>query len=456
MSPFSDSLITLAIVLLVARFIKRGSKTLQKFFIPSALLAGVGGLLLGPHVFSILPNEVYSQWSTFPKYLINIVFAGLFLGKTIPSRREVWKMSGPMIAFGNTLAWGQYVLGIGLTMIILTPIFGTNPIAGALIEIGFEGGHGTAAGLSTSFEELGWSQGTDIALGLATISLVTAIISGVIIINWHNRKHGFIIDAKAWKRHERVLIRSGYNLVRFGEKINTNPIKVVLNLLAFALAIAIGVGMLELIQFIENATLSQWTDIRFTSYMPLFPFAMLGGLIVQLILRKTHHQRLIQQRTVQVISTIALDILIVSAIATISISVLKDNLATISLLAVTGVLWALGCLLLLAPRMFPRDPFEQGVTNYGQSMGMTATGLLMNRLADPSNKTHSREGFAYKQLAFEPFMGGGLVTATSAIVIFEFGSMFALIVSSVVLAFWLVVGLLLGQAKRKSHRRRHN
>ena len=93
--------------------------------------------------------------------------------------------------------------------------------------------------------------------------------------------------------------------------------------------------------------------------------------------------------------------------------------------------------------MFTHHWFENGITNTGQSMGMTATGLLLNRLVDPDNHAKARESFAYKQLIFEPFMGGGLITATSAIVIYEFGSLIALIIATIVMLFWLILGLLL-------------
>ena len=165
MHPVFQSIVVLVLVLALSRFIKRGSGVLQKFFIPSALVAGIIGLILGPQVLGTIPKEVTDYWAAWPEYLITIVFAGLFLGRVIPGRKEVWRASGPMIAFGNTLAWGQYVLGILATLFFLTPVFGTNPLAGALVEISFEGGHVTAARLAPTFEEHGWSEGTDIALG---------------------------------------------------------------------------------------------------------------------------------------------------------------------------------------------------------------------------------------------------------------------------------------------------
>lgn len=450
MPPLLDSIVVLIILLALSRYLKRGSKQLQRFFIPSALIAGFAGLLLGPQILGTIPASVTEYWSTFPKLLINIVFAGLFLGKAIPSVKKLWDISGPMISFGNTLAWGQYVIGIALATIVLVPFFGASPLSGALIEIGFEGGHGTAAGLAPSFEQLGWSEGTDLALALATISLVAAVISGVVLVNWRNRKHGYLIDEQAWKEQRRMLIRSGYNLVRFGQKLNTNPFAIMANVLAIIIAIGLGYGIyIGLVQF-EALILDSFTDLRFMKYVPLFPFAMIGGLLLQLFLRKIKRVHLIQRHTIQVICTIALDVLIASAVATISLQAIGQNLAVVIILSLAGFLWILGGFIFLAPRMFPDYWFENGITNTGQSMGMTATGLLMNRLADPTNKTHAREGFAYKQLAFEPFMGGGLVTATSVIVIAEFGSSFAFVTALIFMLFWLCLGLYL--KKRRATR----
>src|SRR5690606_38063431 len=125
----------------------------QKYFIPSSLIAGFIGLILGPQLLETIPTSITNEWATFPKYLINVVFAGLFLGKIIPDRKKVWRMSGPMIAIGNTVAWGQYALGCLLTMFILIPFFNASPLTAALIEVSFEGGHGTAAGLAPTFEQ---------------------------------------------------------------------------------------------------------------------------------------------------------------------------------------------------------------------------------------------------------------------------------------------------------------
>ncbi len=449
MSPLIDSLVVLALVLIIARFIKRGSTVLQKYFIPSSLVAGVGGLILGPQVLGTINADITEYWAQFPKFLISVVFAGLFLGRFIPSGKEIWKRAGPMIAFGNIMAWGQYVLGIILVVTFLTPVFGVNPLAATLLEISFSGGHGTAAGLAPTFEQLGWTEGTDIALGLATLSIITAVVSGILFINLHHHRHGKNADEEHWQQQRKHMIRSGYNLIRFTEKVNANPKAIIINLLAFSAAIGIGWLLLQSLIAAENWALGDITNKRFFTYVPLFPLAMIGGLIVQLVLKKLRKQHLIQRRTAEIMGAMALDLLIASAIATVSLNVIGDNLPVFITLGLAGVIFIMCSFFFLAPKIFATNWFERGITDYGQAMGMTATGLLLNRMADPANKIKIRESFAYKQLVFEPFMGGGLITAMAVIFIHEFGLAPVFIVSAGVMLFWLLVGLELGSQRHR-------
>lgn len=440
-----ESIFILIIVIVIARHIKRGSNFLKRYFIPSALVGGLSALALGPQLAGLIPIEVTSEWVKFPGFLINIVFAGLFLGHTLPRPKEIIDKSIPMLAFGNTLAWGQYIIGILLTLLVLGPFFGAPAMTGALIEIGFEGGHGTAAGLAPTFTALGWSDGTGITLGLATISILAAIISCLIIINTYNSKNGKKLNEETLETQQKKMIRSGYNIINFANKLDTNPKEIIITCAFFAASIFIGWFIQQGFIGIENTVLKSFTDLRFFKYIPLFPLAMMGGIIVQLILKFIHKTHLLRRNTIQTLSAMSLDVLIVTAIATMSLSAIKDNFAIFIILAVSGVAWILGAFFLFAPKFFKKNWFENGITNVGQSMGMTATGLLINRLVDPTNKTGAREAFAYKQLGFEPFMGGGLVTASMVILLSEFGLIPMLVVCTLCFLFWLIVGLKFGK-----------
>src|SRR5699024_1923612 len=99
--------------------------------------------------------------------------------------------------------------------------------------------------------------------------------------------------------------------------------------------------------------------------------------------------------------------------------------------------------------------FERGIGDFGQSMGVTATGLILMRIVDPEGRSPAFEAFGYKQLVFEPFFGGGLVTAMAVPLVFFFGPWPLLIGMAVVLLVSAVGGLLIfGPSARREHAER--
>ena len=85
-------------------------------------------------------------------------------------------------------------------------------------------------------------------------------------------------------------------------------------------------------------------------------------------------------------------------------------------------------------------------------MGVTATGLALLRVADPDEKSPALEAFGYKQLAFEPFFGGGLVTALCIPVMFAVGNVYVILVPmAIIFVIALVSGIVYknGVAKGK-------
>lgn len=448
-----QALIVLAMVWVVARVIKRRVRLFQRFFIPSSIIGGVLLLLIGPQVVGVVPAEMTSFLAILPALLINVVFASLFLGKPIPSPKTIWRSSGSMIAFGSTIAWGMYVLAIVLVLFLLGPLFGVPSVFGTLLELSFSGGHGTAAGFAPMFADFGWSSATDVALGLATFSIIAAIILGLLIINVYNRRSGRILDEASMKVQQNRMIRNGYSLVRVTKMFETNPRDGAFVLALIGAAIGIGWCIQQGIVWAENALLGDTTDMRVFTYLPLFTLAMFGGLIVTLLLKWGKFERLVNAGVVQNFSSIALDLLIITAIGTISLTAIADNVIPFITLAVMGTVWIVFSLFVLAPRIFRKHWFEFGMTDFGQAMGTTATGLLMNRLVDPLNKSGAREAFAYKQLAYEVFMGGGIATALMAALILENGVWTALVIAVVLTLFWLIVGLILGRKTSKRQRK---
>jgi glutamate:Na+ symporter, ESS family len=452
------SLLLAGVLLVVAKLLRLRWRLAQKLFIPSSIIGGGIALLLGPDIAGALAAragivglaeggvfgaEVFEIWTELPGLLISVVFATLFLGSRIPRPRDAAALAGPQLSLGMTMASGQYVLGLLLALLVLTPVFGIDPMAGALIEVGFEGGHGTAAGLADTFEELGFEEGADLALGLATIGVVSGVIIGIGLINWAVRTGRTELleeDAQASLAEQQGLFEREDR--RPGSIMTVRPSSVEPLAIHFglvAVAVLLGQGLLSGLQALEQAL---WVDtIELFEYVPLFPLAMLGGVLVQLVVDRVDTQGIVDRGSMMRLQGLALDLLIVTALATLSLEVIADNLGPFLLLALTGVAWNLAAFVLFAQRMIPEFWFERGIGDLGQSMGVTATGLILMRVADPDNRTPAYESFGYKQLGFEPFFGGGLVTAASVPLIAQLGPIPFLAIMAVVLALSLAAGL---------------
>lgn len=456
-----------------AKSLHRHVGIFRRLFIPSSVIAGLAALLVGPQVLGalavrfgaeerftggLMPESVLDGWAVLPGVLINVVFAALFLGKRIPPIREIVRVAGPQVALGQSMAWGQYVIGILLALAVLQPVFGMDPMAGALIEIGFEGGHGTAAALESTFEEFGFSEGSDLALGLATIGLVAGVFSGLAIINWGlhtGRIERELVEAEGVPQGEEAEKlcefdeREGSRDGDEHEDVATDPFSVHLGLIA----LAIGAGWLlrQGLIAIESATWAADGGLELFRHIPLFPLAMIGGLALQVTLDRLgdagpHVDRALVNR----ISGAALDLVIVTALGTLSLAVLGDNILPLLLMAGAGLVWSVSALLLLAPRIVPDHPYERGLADFGQSTGMTVTGLLLVRMVDPGGKTKAMEGFGYKQLLFEPFVGGGLFTAISVPLIAQLGPWAVLGITGALLVGSITVGVVFFGPKDRS------
>ncbi len=447
----------LALFLLLGKWIRMHSKWMQNLFLPASVIGGFIALILGPEVFGrimrnftgedsfwatgVFTPEITEVWAALPGLMINIVFATLFIGTVLPSLQRVWDVGGPQLAFGWTLGWGQYVVGLLLAMLILVPFYDMPPMVGALIEIGFEGGHGTAAGMQGTFEEVGFPEAYDITIGLATVGILTGVIIGIALINWGVRKNHtrVITNVKGMTKSEKAGIveveerTSNGDMTVRSESIETFS----LHFAIVGLAILVGYIILEGIKWLEAVIFGS----DFMTYIPLFPLAMIGGLIVQVFISKFDTLQLIDRRVITSIQGFSLDMLILSAIATVSLTVIGENLVPFFLLAGTGILWNVFGFFFFGRRMLPDYWFERAIGDFGQSTGVTATGLMLIRVADPKMKSPAVEGFGYKQLVFEPFLGGGLVTALSVPLIFMWGPWPFLIFSAIMLAIGIIAGL---------------
>lgn len=425
---------------------------LQRLYLPSSVIGGLVGLALVSGFRDRIPAEWIACAQKMPGFLINVIFATLFLGVETPRLGRIVRIAFPQLCFGQLLAWGQYVLGLGLAGFLLAPLFGVPPAFGNLLEIGFQGGHGTVGGMAESFRAFGWEEGIDLGLTVATVGMIVGVVVGMALVNWAHRR-GYVREVRAFDErpvNERRGIHPPDARPAAGRQTVLSDS---IDSLAWHVAIvglAIGLGYLILLGLRHaEAALFPGATTRLFKGFPLFPLCMIGGVLLQGAVRRAGGSLLVDHGQMQRISGAALDFLVLSAVATIKLSAVVANWLPLLAIILAGTLLSLLLVVFLAPRLFREAWFERAIAEFGQSTGVTATGLLLLRTVDPENKTVAAASFGYKQLLHEPFMGGGLWTAFALTLVYAVGWRPVWILSVAMTLVWSVAAFAVIRHGRK-------
>ena len=440
-----NSFIILCLLLGVGHLVRMKFKLMQRLYLPSSVIAGIIGLIIlqTAHYSGInIPASFTAGWSKIPSLLINVVFACLFLGMKLPKMTTLWKRAGTQLCYGQIVAWGQYVVGIGLVLFFLGKFFHLPDMFGGILPVGFEGGHGTAAGMGPVFVERGWAAGKDFALASATMGIMGAIIVGMILINWAVRR-GYVAKVSKpspFPEDDAIaVIPVGHRppagkLTVSSDAIETFTLHIIFVGLAIFIGIVIKFGLVQfesIIPFLSKNNL--------LSSFPLFPLCMMGGLLIQWLEDRYDKYNLIDYGITMRIQNSALDFLVVAAIATIKLDIIMSGIVPLLILVAAGILWNVFCVLFLAKRVFKEAWFERAIAEMGQSMGVTATGLLLLRVVDPDYETPAADAFACKQILHEPFMGGGLWTSMAIPLLAVYGGLPVFFIAVSAIVVWLIV-----------------
>ena len=156
--------------------------------------------------------------------------------------------------------------------------------------------------------------------------------------------------------------------------------------------------------------------------LPLFPFAMIGGLIINQIAQRTSLKDMFDRKIFQRIQGMALEVLVIGAMASIKVPVVIAYWAPLLITSIAVVLMMLVWFFWLSPRIFSDNWFEHGIIRFGAFSGVAAVGYMLLRTADPKMETDAGSVYALDGPFMSPFIGGGLVTTAYPYLINRFGS----------------------------------
>ncbi|ABV50326.1 Na+/glutamate symporter [Prochlorococcus marinus str. MIT 9215] len=414
---FSNSLLISFLGLLIIFFLLifgrkfKLAVQLERFGLPIAVISGIIGISIGPFgAIHFLPKETINVWSNFPTPLLSLVFATLMMGRPIPNINGLVKPIFNQFLLALSLGFGQFFVGGLVVKYFLPPTINANPLMACLIEVGFEGGHGAASIIGESFNKLGFQNGLDLGLAMATMGLLSSSILGSIFI-FLGRTFGLsdkeeILEQKDTLKEKKIGIFADLRIF-------------IINLGFSGLAISFGVLLLNFLRYISSSLGDFSKEIIFS--LPVFPFILIGSLLIRYILEKTKNTEFISnilQREIGILST---DLLIFTAMASLDIAVVFDNLILILVFTIFGLFWNLICIAYFAYFIFDDYWFEKSLIEFGNSTGVVASGLLLLRLADPKNISKTLPIFTSKQLFAQLILSGGLFTVLAPLMISKIG-----------------------------------
>jgi glutamate:Na+ symporter, ESS family len=208
----------------------------------------------------------------------------------------------------------------------------------------------------------------------------------------------------------------------------------------------------QAVQQSDSPVLQKLRWVSLVGSFPLFIYTLFGGLIIAQLLASAGRARWLDGQASGRISSVAMDLLVVAAITTLNLEAVVALLLPVAILFVGGAVWAAVCLFALSPRILPRSHwFELGLINYGMSTGVTATGFVLLRLVDPQLRTDAAKHYALAAPLSAPFVGGGLITIALPLLVLQRVPIgLSAVVSVVVVALLIVLGIRLGRESAPS------
>ncbi len=467
-------IVVVAALLALAVVIRLNSHWLGAARVPASLIAGALGWCLfqaiptvdrvlspanfGDQLLAKSMQPVTEHLRAWPTILIAVVFSGMLLAKST-SRRTFNPKNLRRVASQAIMVWiivvGQTAVGLWATWLLIQPAYSLPNSTAMLIETGFAGGHGTAAAMGAVLKSpsVGLDDGLDLGLLMATAGLAFGLISGVVwiqvaifyrwvVLGGDTRK----ASASLASGNEAVLAldvsasagpRLGVARID-GETIDPLLLQLIWIVMAFGcgcllqqLFIALA-GLWDASQFnalsdsvtsvgADSEQLGQsMTAVAVIGSFPLFIYTLFGGVIVRLILEMIGAKQRIDADTIHRIIATAMDVLVVTAVATLNLEVVATLWYPFLVLFLAGSLWCVFCLLVISRWVLPSSIwFHLGLINYGMSTGTTATGFVLLRTIDPELVSGAAEDYALAAPFSAPFVGGGIITIALPLLVLE-------------------------------------
>ncbi|MGF1688777.1 sodium:glutamate symporter [Photobacterium japonica] len=373
-------------LLLVAKILRVHLTLLQRLYLPSAVLAGLLGLIFGPALLDVLPWT--STFTANAGLLTAALFSALGLATDIPSPKVVAQRAGSLWAFNQIASVSQWLFAAIFGLFLTTWVWpDLNPAFGVTLSSGFMGGHGSATVVGDILTKLGWEDGFTLGLTFATVGIFLSISIGMLLLQFA-LKMGWISTFVTFSNMDEYQRKGLINPAE--QKAVMNDTMSSLSVDSFAIHAAL-VVLVTVFSYLSADYLSSFFD---KVQIPTFVTGFLSGMLVRMVTKRTQADKYLCDTTFNHAAGISTDYLIIFGISAIKITVLSQYLLPMVVLAFGGVCFTLWLILWVAPRILGKGWFEKGLFSWGWLTGTVAMGIALLRIVDSKMKGNILDDYA--------------------------------------------------------------
>ena len=373
-----------SLFIMLGQLIRAKVKFVQNLFIPAGMVAGFIALALGTQGLDVLFFS--DSIGSYPGVLIILIFAAVGIGGFSIDKANInseISRVGSYFSYKVLAQAIQFSLPVIFSIVVISNLFPEiNYGFGLLLAAGFSGGHGTAAAVGSAFNNLGFTDATDIAMTCATVGMLSGIFGGLAFIKIGTKRGWtkYIQDFKFVSGDLKTGLVAEENRTSIGSStvssVSLDPIAWHLSILLFCS----GVGVL-LYRYIYEAT-------NHSLDLPTYLLSFITGFILFLIFKATGVTKYVDQEIFSHISGTATDYLVFFGIASVKISIVVKYAGPLLLLLSFGMFIVFLTLMFFGRGMNRGSWFERSIFVFGYSTGVFAIGFILLRIVDPKN--HSK------------------------------------------------------------------
>ncbi|MDZ7796096.1 MAG: sodium/glutamate symporter [Candidatus Marinimicrobia bacterium] len=386
----------LSLFLVVGTLFRRYIPFFRKYLIPNNIIAGFMALFLGPQILgelwrtlglpgmSVIPFDS-DRLGIYVYHLLAITFISMGL-----RRKKKRFGKGP---FSKAMACiMSYVLQATIGLLVAFLLIYTIkpdlfPGIGYLLTMGYGMGPGLAYSIGLGWEQYGFEGGGQVGLTFAAIGYLFAFFGGIGLIRFGIRKRKLqTISSMDDITHD---IRTGIIHEEHHKKESAGKLTMAqeaIDTLSFQLAM---VGLVYLGTYGITKLITGWLppDLANTLWSFHFMIGILLSLLVRNVLDKMGKSYMIDEGLMSRLNGVAIDYLVVAAIAAISLPVLSEYWLPIVLMSGLGGLGTIFMLYWISYRAYDDYPFERFVSVFAEMTGTINSSLTLIRVMDPNFKT---------------------------------------------------------------------